>query len=78
MAFVAATIPSMLSKHMALIFQMKQCPEVMVSPEINTSSVTPIAPVRPAIRLVLGMAQVHRTASTFSGAAVYLYIVYEI
>jgi len=63
---------------MTLIFQVKQCPEVVISPEINASSISSVASIGASVGLILYMTQVHGASSALSRAAINLYVVNEI
>ena len=78
MTLVAAAVAPMLSKHMALIFQMEQGPVVVVATQVDTAAMTTVAPVGASVGVVLHMAQVHRAPATLARAAVYFYIINKI
>ena len=50
----------------------------MVSTQNDISPLASVATIGPTFRLILHAAQVHRASSALSGAANYLYIIYEI
>ena len=78
MAFVLPAIATMLGKDMALILKVQECPEVMVATQDNASTLTSVATIGTAIRVVLHMAQVHRPSPTLARAAHNLYVVNEV
>ena len=78
MTFVTPTVTAMFCIDMTLIFQVKQCPEVVISPEINASSISSVASIGASVGLILYMTQVHGASSALSRAAINLYVVNEI
>ena len=75
---LARAIATMFGKHMPLVFQVQQSPVVMVSPQVDASSLATVAPIRPSVGIILHVAQVHGAFTTLTRAAVDLYIIYEI
>ena len=65
-AFVAAAIASMFGKHMALVFQVQQCPVVVVASQVDASAFAAVTTVGTSIRVVFHVAQVHGTSSAFA------------
>lgn len=56
----------------------ERCPVVVVGTQVYAASVTSVASVGASVWVVFHVAQVHRAASAFSGAAIYFYVIYEI
>ncbi len=78
MTFVAPSVASMFGKDMSLIFQVEQCPVIVVATQIDAASTPSVTSVGATIGLILHVAQVHGAPATFSRTAVNLYIVYEV
>jgi len=78
MAFVPSAVAAMFGAYMAFVFQVEQCPVVVVGTQVYAASVTSVASVGASVWVVFHVAQVHRAASAFSGAAIYFYVIYEI
>ena len=78
MTLITTAITSMLSIDMTLKLQMQQRPIIVVTTQVNTSTLTTIATIWSAIRVILHMTKVHGTSTTLTRAAVYLYIINKI
>ena len=59
MALVASAVAAVFGKHVALELEMKQRPVVVVAAQIDAATVSAVASVGSAVRVVLYMAQVH-------------------
>ena len=78
MALVLATVATMLGKDVSLVLQVEQRPVVMVAAQDDAATLAAVAAVRPAIRIVLHVAQVHGASAALARAAQNLHIVNEI
>ena len=78
MAFVLASVTAVLSLDVALVSQVEQRPVVMVSTQDNASTLTAVATVRSAVRVILDVTQMHASASALARAAINLDVVNEI
>ena len=56
---VASAVASVFCEDVALEFQVEQCPVVMVASEDDASSVSAVATVRSAVRIILDVSEVH-------------------
>ena len=66
MAFVTSSVSPMLGEHMPLVFQVEERPVVMVSTEVDTTSVATIATIGSSVGIVFHMFQVHGTPAALS------------
>ena len=78
MTLVATAIAAMLGKHMTLVFQVEQCPVVVVAAKIDASALTSVATIWTSVGIILHMPKVHASPSALSRAAIYLNVIYEI
>ena len=65
-------------ENMTLIAQMKEGPHIAVPLEDNMSSASSVAPVRSPFGHIFGTVEMTASGSSLSGAAEYLYIIYEV
>ena len=52
-------LAAMLGEHVALVFQVQQCPVIVVAAKVHAATLSAVAAVRPAVWLVFRAAQVH-------------------
>ena len=78
MTLVAAAVTAVLCKDVAFIFQVKECPVVMITAQVDTATLAAVATVGSAVGVVLHVLEVHRPLAALARAAQNLDVVYEI
>ena len=78
MALVSSTISAMFRIDVALVFQMKQRPIIVIAPQIDAASITSIPAIWPTIGLIFHVTEVHRASSALARATINLDVVDEI
>ena len=78
MALVSSSVSAMFRIDMALVFQMKQRPIIVIAPQIDAASITSIPAIWPTIGLIFHVTEVHRASSALARATINLDVVYEI
>ena len=78
MTLVASAVAAMLRKDMTLVFQVEQRPVVVVATQDDATTLTAVATVGTAVRIVFHMLQVHAALTALTRAAHDFYVVYEI
>ena len=63
---VLTAVAPVLSKHMTLVFQVEQCPVVVVSAQDDVASASTVSAVGATIVVILHMLQVHATPTALS------------
>ena len=56
MTLILTAVAAMLSKDMALVFQMEQCPVVMVAAQIDAAALATVATIRASVGVILHVA----------------------
>ena len=77
-AAALATRHAVGGKHMALIFEVKQCPQVAVAAQNHAAAIAAVATIGSAFRNIFGTMKVCRTSAALSRTAQYFHIVNKI